>query len=198
MEPSGITALLIEYRYLILIPLAIFEGQMIGFIAGMLSALGYFNPFIVYMILILGDVLPDFVYYAIGRFGDKRRLLEKYGPAIRITPERIDILRMQWFRHPMRTMAITKLAYGLSTPLLVTAGLVRLPFRTFWTRSVPLSFLQHAVFLSLGYFFGSYYTVVESTSSRIQLAIAAVAVVGFAYYFFASSIKRKFLSKQDA
>jgi len=197
METSGIVALLITYKYAILVPLALFEGQMVGFVAGMLSALGYLNPAIVYAVLILGDVIPDFIYYAIGRFGDKKKLLERYGPAIRITPERVDTLRVQWFAHTLRTMAISKLAYGLSTPLLITAGLVKLPFSVFWTRSVPLSFLQHATFLSLGYFFGSYYAQVESTMVKVQLAVAGVIVVAALYYFFASSVRKMFLRSRE-
>ena len=197
MDLSALTQLLTQYGYFILIPLAIFEGQMVGFVAGMLVALGIFNILIVLPIMILGDVLPDFLYYFVGRFGSKKKLLDKHGKAIRLTPERLDALRTQWFRHPWRTMAITKFAYGLSTPLLITAGLIKLPFRTFWTRSVPLSFVQHTIFIALGYFLGSYYSVVESTSTRVQIAIVAIVVVCLLYYFFASSVKRAFLSKQE-
>lgn len=193
---DGLMHLLIEYRYWILFPLACFEGPIIGFIAGVLIAAGYFNPIIVFGILLMGDVIPDVSYYLIGRFGNRRGMMERLAGKIGIRPDHFEMVRKLWFNHTTRTMFITKFAYGLSTPLLITAGLVKLPFNRFWTNTVPLSILQYSVLLTLGYFLGNYYTAVESTFARVQIIVAAVAILAGVYYFFGSAIKRKFMAEQ--
>ncbi len=189
-------SLLIEYRYWILFPLACFEGPIIGFVAGILIAADYFNPFVVFGILILGDVIPDITYYMIGRFGNRRGLMERLGGKLGIKLEHFEKIQRLWFTHTTRTMFITKFAYGLSTPLLISSGIVKLPFNRFWTNTVPLSVLQYSVLLTLGYFLGNSFVAVESTLVRVQIVIAAVAVIAGAYYFFGSAIKRKFMSEQ--
>ncbi|MDO8548425.1 MAG: hypothetical protein Q7R71_02020 [bacterium] len=193
---SGLLHLIIEYRYWILFPLACIEGPMLAFIAGTLVALGYFDPFLVFGILVLGDVVPDVCYYFIGRYGKRKALIDRFGPRIGITPERFEIARTLWFTHTFKTMLITKFAYGLSTPLLVTAGLVHLPFNRFWRSSLPLSVLQYIILLALGYFFGTSFALVESSLARVQLIVAGVAVLFAVYYFVTSSVRTKFLAGQ--
>jgi membrane protein DedA with SNARE-associated domain len=169
---------------------------MLGFIVGVLVALDYFNPFAALAVLILADVIPDITYYFIGRFGKSKNLLQKWGPPIGITPERADLVRNMWFNHTFKTMMITKFAFGLSTPLLITAGLVHLPFNRFWRYSVPLSFLQYSALLTLGYFFGGSFAKVEDGFLRVQIIVAAVAVLFVVYYLVTSRIKKQFLKEQ--
>ena len=193
---DGVMQLLIEYRYWILFPLACFEGPMLAFIAGILVAAGYFDPLITFGILVMGDVVPDITYYLIGRFGNRKGLIERLVGKLGMKPEHFAMIRDLWFNHTTRTMFITKFAYGLSTPLLITSGIVKLPFNRFWTNTVPLSILQYTVLLTLGYFLGSSYALVESTFARAQIIIAAIAVIAGIYYFFTSSMRKKFLAEQ--
>ena len=169
---------------------------MIAFVAGTLIPLGYFSPPPLFAVLVLADVIPDISYYFLGRWGEERSLIEKVGPKLRITPERFELVRNLWHTHPFKTMAITKFAYGLSTPLLITAGLARLPFNTFWRYSAVLAAFQYSVLLGLGYFFGGYFAAVESTFVRVELLIAVVAVVFAGYYLLSRRVRSQFLIKK--
>jgi len=193
---EGVTQLLIDYQYWILFPLACVEGPIVAFVAGVLVAAGYMNPLIAFIILILGDVVPDTVYYLIGRFGNRHGLLERIVKKLGFTGEYVSKLKALWFNHTTRTMMVTKFAYGLSIPLLITSGAVKLPFSRFWTNTVPLSALQYGVLMGLGYFFGQSYALVESSVIRIQLLIAALALVAGAYYFFGHKIRDLFFAQQ--
>jgi membrane protein DedA with SNARE-associated domain len=192
MELSAIIALLEQYRYFILFPLAAIEGPILGFVSGSLLALGYFNLLPLYLTLILADVLPDITYYFIGRFGKKKRLVERMGSKVGVTPERFEMLHMLWHTHTVKAMMITKFSYGLSTPLLIIAGLVHLPLRRFVILSTLIAALQYGVLVGLGYFLGDYFLQVKDTLTRVQLLVAAVVVVGVLYYFFTSFVRRKF------
>jgi len=55
-------SLLLTYKYLILIPLAVVEGPIITVIAGFLITLGYMNIFLVYLIVIAGDLAGDYFF----------------------------------------------------------------------------------------------------------------------------------------
>src|SRR5579859_2852137 len=69
--------LILVYRYWILFPLACFEGPITGFIIGTLVALGYFNVFAAYFLLVMGDIIPDTAYYLLGRYGEKGTFVKK-------------------------------------------------------------------------------------------------------------------------
>src|SRR4051794_39487817 len=82
MDIASVTAVLMTYRYWILFPLACIEGPILSFFMGTLCALGYFNPFLVYPIMLAGDLIPDTILFYVGRRGKRAHLLEKYGPKI--------------------------------------------------------------------------------------------------------------------
>ena len=196
MDLAAIVVLLEQYRYFILFPLACFEGPMVAFVAGTLIPLGYFSPLPLFVVLVLADVIPDIAYYFFGRWGREKSLIEKVGPKLRITPERFEVVRNLWHTHPFKTMAITKFAYGLSTPLLITAGLAHLPFNTFWRYSAILAAFQYSVLTGLGYFFGGYFATVESTLVRIEMIVAAAVVVFAVYYLITRKVSSQFLTKK--
>ncbi len=196
MDFATIVALLEQYRYLILFPLACFEGPILAFIAGSLVPLGYFHLVPLFLVLIAGDVVPDVTYYFIGRFGGRTEFVKRHSAKVGLNGDRLETIKRLWFTHTHKTMLVSKFAYGLSTPLLITAGLVHLPFRRFWTSSLPLSAAQFAFLLALGYFFGGYFSEVEDTLTRVQLLIAAVVVVGGVYYLITRSVRAEFLKSQ--
>ncbi len=197
MELASLIALLMQYRYFVLFPLACIEGPILGFIAGTLIPLGYFHPLPLLLTLILADIIPDMAYYFAGRWGKERSLIEKIGPKLRITPERFEVVRNLWHTHPFKTMAVTKFAYGLSTPLLITAGLAHLPFNTFWRYSAFLAALQYSVLVGLGYFLGDYFSTIESTLVRVQLVVAGAAVVFGLYYLLTNSVRSQFFKEEQ-
>src|SRR5450432_4605817 len=64
-----IAYLLTQYKYLLLFPLAIVEGPIIAVIAGFLCINGFLNLFIVYPIIVAGDLIGDTICYFLGLWG---------------------------------------------------------------------------------------------------------------------------------
>ena len=197
MDLAAVILLLEQYRYLIVFPIACFEGPMVAFIAGTLIPLGYFSLIPLIITLVFADVIPDLAYYFFGRWGKERSLIERVGPKLKITPGHFEVVRGLWHTHPFKTMAVTKFAYGLSTPLLITAGLAHLPFNTFWRYSAILAAFQYSILVGLGYFFGGYFSTVESTLVRIEMLVAAAAVVFAGYYIIVRRVRSQFLKKES-
>lgn len=196
MHVEAIIQLILHYRYLILFPLACIEGPVVALVVGFLVSLGYFNFFAAYLLLVIGDVLPDMLYYFLGRYGKRRSLVARYGKKVGITHERLATLGRLWGKHPGTTMFTSKLAYGLSTPLLVSAGLVGLSPKLFFTYSLLMSFAQYAVLLTLGFYFGNAYTIIAHTFEGIGLVITVFILAAGAYYFLTGYMRKRLLQEE--
>lgn len=197
MSIDFITQLILQYRYWILFPLACFEGPIVSFAIGMLSAAGYFNPIGAYAILILGDLIPDTGYYYLGRFGKRGPLIKHYLGRIGITEEHFDIVHRLWHEHGIKTMFFSKLAYGLSTIFLVSAGLVHMPPRKFYMYALPVTFLQYGILMLLGYYLDASFNLVANIVTDIQLFIAAIAIFIIAYYLLTQYMRRRLLAQKN-
>lgn len=196
MSPDHLVQLIIEYRYWMLFPIACFEGPLTAFIVGMLVALGYFNPLGAYVVMVFGDIVPDAAYYLLGRYGEKKSLIKKYFGTVGITEEHFDAVRMLWHHHPGKTMFFSKLAYGLSTPFLISAGLVGMQFKKFALYALPVTFAQYAILLGLGYYFSNSFGTVSNILEHIQFVIAGVVVVGIGYFFLARYMRTRLLAAE--
>ncbi len=190
--------LILVYRYWILFPLAFFEGPITGFIIGTLVALGYFNVFAAYGLLLLGDIIPDTAYYFIGRLGGEGTFVKKALLKVGIADGHMAAVRSLWFNHTGKTMFFSKLAYGLSTSFLISAGYIKLDFKKFLMYALPVTVLQYAVLMALGYYFGaSYYTIITESFSGLGILIAAAVVVGVAYALLTRFMRRRLLKTEE-
>ncbi len=149
------SALLIKYRYVTLLPLALLEGPIVAFFSGALAAAGYFNIYILGVFFFARDMLMDSFYYAIGYYGVKttfvRRVLEK----LNLKEDRLRAVRTLWEKHPARTMFIGKISYGIASSFIVVAGMIRMQKRKFYAYGSIVAILQFWTLLALGYFYGT-------------------------------------------
>lgn len=198
MEPSRIIELIAQYRYLILFPLAAFEGPVVALCAGIFVSLGYFNPFIAYGILLLGDLIPDSVYYYLGRHGNSKTFLAKHGHKVGITEKRLGNIKYLWHKHGFKTMFMSKLAYGLSTPFLIMAGLSGMPWRTFYLFTIPITIFQYGVLMFLGFYFAGSYGLISQYFKDAEIIIASLVVLAIAvYYCITIYMKTRLVKKED-
>lgn len=197
MSVDFITEVILQYRYWILFPLAFFEGPIVAFVVGTFVALGYFNIFLASSIMLLGDLVPDTACYFFGRYGKRKTLISRYAAKIGIKEEHFDAIQRLWNKHPGKTMFFSKLAYGLSTPFLVSAGLVGMSLKRFVCYAFPITMIQYAIFLALGYYFGNSFRLVSDKVEIVQIAIGGGVAVIVAYYFLTRYMRKK-LMKEEA
>jgi membrane-associated protein len=193
MSLDAITPLIIEYRYWILLPLAFLEGPLVSLSAGLLASLGYFNPWVVLAVLICKDVSVDAVCYALGRWGNHDNLVHRYAKKIGITEEHWGAVERLWEHHPWRTMFLSKIAYGLSLPFLVSAGLSRISYKKFWFYALQISLIQYGGLLALGYFFGNSISVIKDTVDIVSIAVGVLSVGAVVYYAFSLRMRKKLM-----
>ncbi len=180
-DPSVALEFLIKYKYLVLFPLAFFEGPIVALAVGFLLSIGVLSIVPSIILLVLGDVVPDTMYYYIGRFGKKKRFAEK----------RLELLKDLWGRHPRKTMFFSKLAYGLSIPFLISAGMIGMPYWTFIERAVPVTLFQYGSLMAVGYFFGSSYESATKYVSEVGIVMAILLIVFVTGFWYMKSYASK-------
>lgn len=80
---------------------------------------------------IIGVVLCDTILYVIGRKGGRWLLRRKWIQKKVLTPERFLKIEQNFEKYGIRILLIARLMPGIRTPVFISAGIVRLPFRKF-------------------------------------------------------------------
>lgn len=196
MSATAITALILQYRYWILIPLTFIEGPIIGFIAGALSKLGYFDPFLAFSIFIARDMIMDVAWYYAGSHGSQTRFAAWMLRKARITDRDLHAVRILWETHGLRTMFVAKLSYGISQLFLAIAGMVKFPLRKFLEYALIVALIEYGGLFIFGYIVGGAFGSFARLLSNIQWAVAILALVIAAYYIVTHFMRRKALEEE--
>ncbi len=177
MDMNGILQFLITYKYIALFPVAFFEGPIVALVAGFLIHQGYLNPVLAYIIMILGDLIPDTIYYYAGRYGNNNRFVKNTGAKLGIKGDDTGVVEKMWKNHPFKTMFLSKLAYGLSTPFLISAGLVKMPLKKFVSLTLPITLFQYGVILIIGYLLGNSFDYASKYIKYAGFIIAGIIII---------------------
>jgi membrane-associated protein len=168
---------LLLYPYAFIIPLAIFEGPLLSVACGVGVALGYLNPFIAAPILIAGDILPDLVYWLCGWWGTRIDWVRRFATRVRVLREHLPAIEELWRTKLYSTMFIVKLAWGISAPFIVSAGMAGVSLRRFLIASLAVSLPYLGVLMALGYGVTIAYGKLGFAKLDAQLVISIIGVV---------------------
>ena len=95
-------------------------------------------------------------------------------------------------------MFVSKLAYGLSIPLLVTSGLVRLSYWKFVWQALIVTMFQYGLLMVVGYYLGQSYELAIPYVKNVGIIIAVAAVVVIIMYFlFQKRMKNKVIKFEE-
>lgn len=161
------------------------EGPTVTAAATFAVTFGYFNPFIVFTLSILGDVLPDAIYYAIG-FRGRLTVVKRFGKYFGLTEERIERLEQTIKTHGGKTVAVLKYTPVLSTPGLMLVGAMRMKFGRFMWFVFIVTLQKTLTFMALGYFFGKAYNI----GKYIKYGALLPFVIILLYFIFMFAYKK--------
>ncbi len=164
--------LIITYKYLILFPIAVLEGPIVAVFAGFLVKFNQLALVPTYIVLLLGNILPDAFYYGVGHWGGRNVYTQKFIEKFSFIKNNFKFIEKLWREHFKKTLFLSKLAYGLSTPFLISAGLVKIPFLKFISHAIIIDLLDIAFFIFLGITFGKTYNVVASQLDYFAIIVA--------------------------
>ena len=193
---DGVIGLIIQYKYLILFPLAAVEGPAVSLVAGLLASMGYLELVPAFCMILMGDFLPDIGYYLIGRHARSRPFFDRFTTERAFVAKHLPVLETLWHEHGRKTMVISKLAYGLSTPLLMSAGFTNMPANRYVAYVLPISLLKCMVIMGLGYALVQSYMEAVKYLQNAGLMFAALAIAMVAgYVLLARRARRSFFEQ---
>ena len=184
---AHVLLLITKYKYLILLPIAILEGPFAAIIVGFLASSGIFNIFVVYLVLVCGDMIGDSLYYGLGRWGGK--YLIKHGARLGITHEKLENAKKYFTDYHHKALVISKLAYGVGVSGLVAAGVLKVRYKKFMKTCFFIALVQSAFLLLIGFIFGHAYLQIEKYLNIYAKIIGIVALILIGYFIF-SKIKK--------
>ncbi len=167
------------------------EGPILSIIGGILLRMGYFSFFPLYGALMLGDLLGDTIWYYIGfRFG--HGFVKRFGKYFSITEERIAKVEKIFHRYKSSILFISKISNGLGFALvtLITAGLVKIPFRRYMMINLSGQFIWSGLLIGAGYFFSHLYMQLDTLFGRLSV-IGLFIILFFAFLGYRNYLKNR-------
>jgi len=191
-----IIASLYAYRYLGIFLGTIFEGPVVMAAVGFLVKLGHFNFFLAYILMILGDLAGDVVWYYVGYFG-ANNFIKKFGRFFGINDEAMEKVKTLFYKHHSKIIFLSKITmgFGLAVPILVTAGITKISIKNFIILNLLGGFIWTAFIMILGYFFGNIYLLI-SESLRIGFIVGVIILISALIFGFSKFLRKEVLKNK--
>jgi membrane protein DedA with SNARE-associated domain len=172
-----------HYGYLAIFGLVLLEdfgipvpGETVLILGAVYAGTGRLSIVLVVLLGFVGAIAGDNIGFAIGHFGG-RRLAERYGRYIFLTPERLDKATGFFERHGGKIIVVARFIEGLRQANGIIAGTSGMH----WLRFVAFNALGAALWVgvwsAVGYFSGSHITPIYNAASRYSTYLAAVVAL---------------------
>jgi len=153
------------------------EGVNVIILGGFFVARGYFNFWVVWLMMFLGDILGDIMWYYVGYFGGKK-IIDKMGRFFSIKK---NFLKVKNFleKRGGKVIIFIKFTAGLCLAMLITAGTVRMEFKKFLKYDIIGSIGWVTFAFGLGYFFGESYELLSKYVHRMGFVVTGIIIAAF-------------------
>jgi membrane protein DedA with SNARE-associated domain len=167
----------IKYKYEAIFPIAFLEGPIITIISGVLVSRGRLALLPTLIVVFLGDFFSDIVFHIIGRGG---RTMIDYLKFLHITPEQLVKLEDRFHNHPMKTMIVAKISYGLGAVFMIASGASRMIWKKFLGYISGLNLIRSSILLAIGYYFGR--SALRNGSIYLQYYVIGIILIALVWY----------------
>ena len=146
-------------------------GETILVLGAVYAGAGRLNVALVALLGFCGAVVGDNIGFAIGHFGG-RRLVDRFGRYILLTPERVDKAQGFFERHGGKIIVVARFIEGLRQANGIIAGISGLHWAKFLLFNAIGAALWVSVWTSIGYFSGNHITSIYNTATKYSLYLA--------------------------
>lgn len=164
--------------YAFIIFVSFIEGPILALFCGLLIKLGDAPFWPVYIALMAGDLVGDTVWYYIGFFFGNKFII-KFGKYFSVTEEGIAVVKRIFHKYHQRILIISKITMGFGFALvtLITAGIVKIPFRQYFILNFVGQFVWTAFLLFVGYMFGNLYLSLDNFLGKLSVIGMFITVI---------------------
>ncbi len=186
-----LSALLIEYKYWIVVAGALLEGEVALLLAGAAAYHGYMSLSLVMLISFLGAMFHDHLLFFIGRYMGKP-FLARY-PRLRKKSQRV--LNM-FHKHQNKLILSFRFIYGLRTVTPIIIGTSDIFLKRYSVLTMIAAIIWAIIIAYLGYVFAAALEVVIVYFQQGQKILAAILVCFFIVAFIIYKLNK--LYKKDS
>ncbi len=184
---TSVMSFILHYGYIVIFPIAIAEGPIITATGGFLVSQGYFNFYIMYVVLVIGDLGGDVIYYLLGRFGHILAK-SKIGKKIGIKDHHLDKVSGHFDIHSGKTLIFGKLTHSLGAFILTGAGVAKMPIGKFLWYNLLGTLPKALALMLIGYYFGYAFEKIDTIMGKTifilgVVLVGAMIVYSIHYYF---------------
>lgn len=194
VSPSELLAILEQYKYWIIFPVAVFEGPIIIVISGFLVYLGHLNGLVAYVVVVTADIIGDSCYYLIGRYWRKAIWVKKLGKFVGYDQKSEALIEEHFRKHKVKTFLIGKVTHGIGGSIQIASGIAKVSYKEFLWLSLIGTIPKALALILLGYYAGSYYERINDYMQNIAFITISIVLVSI-IFFVSNRIKNNFLKK---
>lgn len=144
------------------------------------------NPWLAIGSCFIGAIVGDIVMYGIGRKFGRRLLQRRAFFASFLTPEKERHIEEMFQKHGLKVLFVSRFLVGIRSPIYITAGILKVPFRRFLLTDMFCAGVMISAFFSLAYFYSNtvlQYIKEAERAVTIAVVLGGVAVlIGYWYY----------------
>lgn len=179
-----------HYTYFVLLPLCIIEGPIVTVIASFLASQHVLNIFLVYPIVVIGDILGDLAHYWLGRYG-RYNILPKYGKYMGVTSARLETLEDRFSKKKIwKTIFFGKFAHAPNSVILTMAGAARVDIVKFVLVSGTATAIKSLIFVLIGWYLGASYQAIGGYIDKFGYIMIIIICIFIPIIWIASKMKK--------
>jgi membrane protein DedA with SNARE-associated domain len=148
--------------------LSVMQGPIVILLGAAAAATGVISPYGVFIAVTIGNLSVDLLWFLIGRLGKIAWILRFRW--LRVNLNTIESMKGRLSRQAPQIVALAKLSSVFVLPVMVAAGLVRLP----WKRWFPTLFIVEVV-KNVVLIYAGYYSVISISHLQKGLSILAIS-----------------------
>lgn len=178
MAIETIIGLLLQYKYVIIVPLITVVQPILAVAVGIMGRLDLIDIPTAYAVLVLAALVGDAAWYWIGyKFGE--RFLAKFGRFVGLSPLHVHVAKILFHKHHAPILVISKLVngLGLSVAVLFAAGMSRIPFGRFFLFNAIGEITWSGMMIIVGYFFGTLYLEMSDDLGRWSIVLLGGSII---------------------
>jgi len=191
---AAITQWVLQQGYTLMFLLMLIEGPVVTAAGAFAAAFSYFHLWIVFLLSILGNLIPDAVYYAMGYWG-RQSFIDRYGHYFGLTKQRVAAADKLAKKHTVKSLIAIKMIPFLATPGLIVVGASKMDLRKYIFWSLIITVPSSLFYLLLGYYFGAAYGTIDHYLHLGYYLLAATIAIVLAVLYFQRKFAEDFAKK---
>jgi len=169
------------WAYFLLALLVAVEGPIATLLGGAAASDGLMKPFFVFLSAVSGNLMADTLWYLVGYLG-KTDWVFHFGKRLGLKPELIEHLKQQMISHAAKVLFLAKLTVSFVIPSLITAGLLRIPWKRWFPSFIIAESLWSGSLVLIGYYATE---AIKRVEQSVEYAVLGLSLMFVAAAFLA-------------